>query len=125
MIHRITFLLFILAGCLAGATTAIAAAADGPKARMRERVAEIDRLKVGGNVGENNQGFLEVRKAGGGAAEIVAAENKDRAELFRQTAARTGSTSEAVGRSFARQVAGASAPGVWIQAPDGKWQQKR
>lgn len=125
MKRQILLFLFVLVGCLIGVTTTIAAGAGDAKSRMRERVGEIDQLKIAGNVGENNQGFLEVRKAGGNAASVVAAENKDRAEVFAATAKRTGSSSEAVGRSFAKQIAGASKPGVWIQSPDGEWRQKR
>ena len=125
MKRRLVVLLFVLAGCLTGVTTAMAAGAADAKARMRERVSEIDRLKIAGNVGENNRGFLEVRKPADNAAAVVAAENKDRTELFNDTASRTGSTSDAVGRSFAKQIASASAPGVWIQGQDGEWRQKR
>jgi uncharacterized protein YdbL (DUF1318 family) len=76
-------------------------------------------------VGENNRGFLELRKAGdasGSAA--VAAENQDRAVVFADAAARAGSTADAVGRTFARQIAAASASGVWVQREDGSWYKK-
>ena len=102
----------------------LAAGANEAKARMRERVAAVDRLKIAGAVGENNQGFLEVRKSEGDAAAVVAAENKDRSEVFSDTAARTGSTAAAVGKSFARQVASSSAAGVWIQNDSGAWAKK-
>jgi len=69
-------------------------------------------------------GFLEVRQAQGNAAAIVDAENRDRSAVFAEAAARTGSSADAVGRSFARQVAAASAPGVWLQRDDGSWYKK-
>ena len=107
---------------LAGLT---AADANGAKQRMRGRVATIDRLKISEVVGENNRGFLELRKAGDAAgAAAVEAENKDRGEVFAETASRTGSTSDAVGRAFAKQIAAASARGVWIQDGSGAWRRK-
>lgn len=125
MKRQLVLFLFVLVGCLIGVTTAVAAGVADAKARMRARVGELDQLKIAGNVGENNRGFLEVRKAAGNAAAVVAAENKDRTDVFSDTASRTGSTSDAVGRTFAKQIAGASAAGVWIQGPDGEWRQKR
>ena len=101
-----------------------AAGANEAKARMRERVAAVDRLKIAEAVGENNQGFLEVRKNEGDAAAIVAAENKDRSEVFSDTAARTGSTAAVVGKAFARQIAASSSAGVWIQKDNGAWAKK-
>lgn len=103
---------------------AFAADANAAKARMRERVPVIDRLKVSEAVGENNRGFLEVRSGGGDAASTVTAENADRQEIFADTAARTGSSAEVVGRSFAKQMAAASAPGVWVQRENGQWYRK-
>jgi uncharacterized protein YdbL (DUF1318 family) len=97
------------------------AAADA-KARMRQRVGEIDRLKLSEAIGENNRGFLEARKPE--AASVVDAENKDRSAVFAESAARANSTADAVGRAFAKQVAAASARGVWIQREDGSWQKK-
>ena len=91
---------------------------------MRERVPAIDRLKLSEAVGENNRGLLEVRKPGGDAAAIVEAENQDRVTVFADTASRAGSSADAVGRAFARQVAAASAAGVWLQREDGAWYKK-
>lgn len=118
---RILFLFAALIGLFVS-TPAFADPVTDAKSRMRERVPELDRLKVAEAVGENNRGFLEVRKPEG--AGIADAENRDRATVFADTAARVGSTPDAVGRSFARQVAAASAPGVWIQREDGSWVKK-
>jgi uncharacterized protein YdbL (DUF1318 family) len=121
---RLLFVLFALAACFVGSTEMLAADAAAAKGRMRERVPAIDRLKLAEAVGETNRGYLEVRKAEGNAGAVVEAENKDRAEVFADTAARTGSSADAVGRAFARQIAAASAPGVWLQREDGSWYKK-
>ena len=123
---RRTFLsLFVLAAAFAGIISLHAADAAGAKAGMRERVGAIDQLKIAEVVGENNRGFLELRKAGDAAGSAaVAAENQDRGVVFADTAARTGSTADAVGRAFAKQIAAASARGVWIQREDGSWIKK-
>ena len=120
-------ILFLVTACIALLVTlpvAQAAGANEAKARMRQRVHTIDELKKAEAIGENNRGFLEVRKSEGDAGSVVAAENRDREEVFRETAARAGSTAEAVGRAFARQVAAASAAGVWLQREDGTWYKK-
>ncbi len=104
--------------------SAAAGPADEAKARMRERVSAIDALKRDGAVGENNRGHLEVRQPTGDAAEIVAAENADRQVVFADTAAGRGGSAEAVGRIFARQIAAASAPGIWLQRESGEWYRK-
>ncbi|MEO6245018.1 MAG: DUF1318 domain-containing protein [Opitutaceae bacterium] len=123
---RRTFLsLFAAIACFAGAISLSAADAAGAKSRMRERVPAIDRLKIAEVVGENNQGFLELRKSGDTAGSAaVAAENQDRGVVFADAAARAGSTADAVGRTFAQQIAAASASGVWIQREDGSWYKK-
>jgi uncharacterized protein YdbL (DUF1318 family) len=124
MKSRFFSLFLALATCLAVSPALFAADAAQAKAQMRERVASIDQLKLAEAVGETNRGFLEVRKPEGNAASVVEAENRDRAIVFAETAARTGSTADVVGRSFARQIAAASAPGVWLQRDDGTWYKK-
>lgn len=121
MKSRILFLLVAVIGlCLS--TPLFADPVSDAKARMRDRVPQLDQLKLSEAVGENNRGFLEVRKPEG--ASVADAENRDRATVFADTAARAGSTADAVGRAFAKQVAAASAPGVWIQRDDGSWVKK-
>jgi uncharacterized protein YdbL (DUF1318 family) len=94
------------------------------KAAMRERVPALDRLKATGAVGEANTGLVAVRTASADTEALVAAENADRAVLFADLARRNGGTVEAAGREFARQLARASKPGVWLQRDDGTWYRK-
>ena len=91
---------------------------------MRERVPVIDKLKIEELVGENSHGFLEVRKNENSASSVVSAENADRQIVFAATAKTANSTPEVVGLAFARQIAAASASGVWLQREDGSWYKK-
>jgi uncharacterized protein YdbL (DUF1318 family) len=124
MNRRFFLFLFALLASFALPAGLSAADAGAAKARMRDRVGQIDQLKMAEAVGENNRGFLEVRKNDGGASGVVQAENADRSAVFADTASRTGSSADAVGRAFAKQIAAASARGVWIQREDGSWAKK-
>jgi hypothetical protein len=94
------------------------------RARMEQRIPQIDALKTQGVLGENNRGFLEVRAAAAEADSVASAENTDRATVYAAIASRTGSTAENVGRTRARQIASGSAPGVWVQRENGEWYKK-
>src|SRR5256885_2159828 len=123
MNKRLFLLFFSLIVGLLGATSASASVAEA-KARIKERLSTLTQLKQTEAVGENNQGFLEVRKPGGDAAAVVAAENKDREELFADTAARTGSSAGAVGKAFAKKLAERPDAVGWYQREDGTWYKK-
>jgi len=97
---------------------------DAVKARMKQRLSQVDQLKASGAIGENNRGFLEVRGGGGDAASVVSAENRDREAVYAEIAKRAGSTSEQVGKARARRIAAASEAGVWLQREDGNWYKK-
>lgn len=105
---------------------AIARAEDlgAVKARMSQRLSQLDALRSAGAVGENNRGFTEVRVAGADAADAAGAENSDRETVYAAIAKQTGSPAETVGRARAKQIAAASARGVWIQREDGSWVKK-
>lgn len=92
------------------------------RSRMEQRVGQIDALKTQGIVGENNRGFLEVRS--GDDHGVSAAENADRTAVYAAIAQKTGATADAVGKARAKQIAGASAKGVWVQAENGQWAKK-
>lgn len=100
--------------------------ADAARARMEERVGAVDAAKSRGAAGENNRGLLEAR--GGATAEdqkIISAENDDRRTAYAAIAAQTKVDADSVARARARQLAATSKAGVWIQAADGSWAQKR
>lgn len=111
---------------LVGFNAAASAAEDlgAVKARMVQRISQIDQLKSSGAVGENNRGFLEVRGGGGDAASVVGAENADREKVYAAIAKQAGSSADQVGRARARQIAAGSASGVWLQREDGNWYKK-
>ncbi len=94
------------------------------KQRMEARITALDALKTSGAVGETNQGLVEVRAAQGDAAAVVAAENADRLAVYEAIARKTGSSVAAVGGARAKQIAGGSKAGVWVQKEDGSWSKK-
>ena len=73
-------------------------------------------------MGENNQGFLEVRSGNDGG--VVSAENQDRAAVYAALGQRTGASADAVGKARAKQIAAGSAHGVWLQRDNGEWYKK-
>lgn len=118
--------LFLLVAAGLGAAVVHAQDTGSAKARMEQRLGSIDAAKSRGAVGENNQGFLEARSgAGGEDQKIIAAENEDRRAVYAAIATQTKSDANTVGRARARQLAASSKAGVWIQAADGSWAQKR
>lgn len=108
----------------AGALTVRAEDLNAVKARMSQRLSKLDQLKASGVLGENNRGMIELRGGDAEAGDVMAAENRDRGIVYAELAKQTGTTPEQVGRARARQIAAASAPGVWLQRPDGSWYQK-
>ncbi len=92
------------------------------RARMEQRLPQIDTLKSSGALGENNRGFLEARSGDGGS--VAAAENRDREVVYAELAKRTGASTDSVGRARAKQIAANSASGVWLQRESGEWYQK-
>ena len=99
--------------------------AGSVKERMKARAPAILKLKTQGLVGENNQGYLEVRgAASGSAASLVKAENQDRRMVYKAIAAKTGGSVEQVGQRAAAQRAGRAGGGEWVQTPSGEWVQK-
>ncbi len=94
------------------------------KSRMTKRISQIDALKAKGAIGENNRGYLEARGEAPGADAVISAENKDRETVYGAIAKQAGSTAESVGKQRARQLAAASAAGVWVQKENGTWYKK-
>lgn len=121
---------FRLLTCLAlltfGLTSTIVFAQDlgAVKARISQRLPKVDELKAKGALGENNRGFVESRAIDAAAGEVIAAENGDRETVYAALAKQTGTSAEQVGRARAKQIAAASAAGVWLQREDGTWYKK-
>ncbi|QJB56627.1 YdbL family protein [Pseudodesulfovibrio sp. zrk46] len=105
--------------CLLAAT----AQAQGIKDRMKARVPAIQALQKQGIVGENNQGYLEFRGPQQ-QADLVAAENADRAKVYAAIAKKTGAAPAVVGQRSAAKFIQIVPPGSWVQNPQGQWYQK-
>lgn len=99
------------------------------------RVAELDRYKGMGVIGENKDGLVEPRnletlpdlKARAEVQRLVKAENADREELFREIAAAKGvdlSQLPRIRETYAATLRDRAKPGEWIQMTDGTWKQK-
>ena len=116
----------LLVGLLSAGVVAARAAEDlgAVKARLAQRLGSLDQLKSSGAVGETNRGLVDLRAASPAAGDLVAAENRDRGIVYAAIAQQTGSTVETVGRARAKQIAAASAPGVWVQRENGEWYKK-
>ena len=116
----------LIVGLLSAGALAARAAEDmgAVKARLAQRLGSLDRLKSSGAIGENNRGLVELRDASPAAGDLVAAENRDRGIVYSAIAEQTGSSAETVGRARAKQIANASAAGVWIQRDNGEWFKK-
>ncbi len=116
----------LLVGLLSAGVVAAGAAEDlgAVKARLAQRLGSLDQLKSSGAIGETNSGLVDLRAASPAAGDLVAAENRDRGIVYAAIAQQTGSTVETVGRARAKQIAAASAPGVWVQRESGEWYKK-
>ncbi len=119
-------LITLFAGlCLVITTMAFAEGATDLRRRMEQRLPAIDRMKTSEAIGENNRGLLEVRPAGqADAGSLVAEENRDREAVYALIAKETGATPDSVGRARAKQIAGNSRSGVWVQDESGSWKKK-
>jgi hypothetical protein len=105
-------------------STTTMALADDIKSRMLKRLPEIQALKDEGVIGEGRYGLLHFRKAAPDKKALVAAENADRSEVYKQIAAEQGVSVEVVGQHRARQIAERAKKGEWLQGADGNWYQK-
>ena len=121
---KLSFCLLAILTVLSAGVTLRAQELAAEKSRMESRLPKIDELKAKGAIGENNRGLLEVRGQDGEAAAVDSAENRDREAVYAGLAKKAGSTADQVGRARAKDIAGKSARGVWLQKDDGTWYKK-
>jgi len=105
------------------------------KKQIRERFPRLAPLYQKGAVGENNQGWLEIRDLNNlSPAEknevkpLADAENRDRRALFLEVAKSMNISPDQlikVQRIFAEKWQQSASPGWWIQKGDGAWVQKK
>ena len=100
-----------------------AALAGALKDRIIARKPVVAALLADGTVGENNQGFLAFRGAQR-QADVVTAENQDRATVYQAIAKKAGTTPDLVGQRRAARIAQTAEPGTWLQDVNGSWYQK-
>ena len=93
----------------------------------RARYDQLTALKAEGKVGENNRGYVEALGSGGGAADVVAAENKDRKAIYNTIVTQNGLTAdslETIEKVFAQVQRDKAASGDSIQDESGNWKKK-
>jgi uncharacterized protein YdbL (DUF1318 family) len=99
-------------------------------ANRRLRVGEIQNLKNNGVVGEDRDGYLDMKKQPQDtkylayAQGIISAENSDRAALYLTNAQTQSKPLELVERDYAQLWRDRAFPGEWVQKEDGTWTQK-
>ncbi len=113
---------FLIIGFFVMGATAFA---DDIKARMKNRLPVIKKLKAEGIVGEDNKGYLQFVDGKKAKADVIAAENKDRKTVYTAIAKQQETTAELVGKRRAMQIAKKAAPGEWVQDAGGNWIQKK
>jgi len=124
MKQSITTLLSVLV-ILFGVTSVVHAdTAEEIKVRMAKRLAQIVALKQNESLGENNQGYLSVRKnLSEKDTTLVKAENADRQSIYQIIADKTESSAAIVGRTRAASIRKTALKGTWVQLPNGSWTQ--
>ena len=91
---------------------------------MQERLPIIVALKNEGIIGEDNKGYLSFLGSVRKKADVVAAENEDRRQVYSAIAKQQGTTVEVVGSLRAKKIAENASPGQWLQNEQGAWIQK-
>jgi uncharacterized protein YdbL (DUF1318 family) len=116
----------VLAAVAAVAFTASAQDLAAVKQRMIERKPAVEKLLAAKTAGENRAGCLEALAALAPAdAKTVAEENADRQAVYAAIAAKNGAAAEAVAQQRAETIARTAPAGTMVQAPDGKWTEKK
>lgn len=116
------------------ATTVSTPAIRALKEAMKKRFAELKPYFVGGNIGESNRGFIEIRDEAGlnlqakaALRKLVKDENGDRTDLYAEVAKALNIEASQIARVqkiFAESWIASAAAGWWVQQDDGKWVKK-
>ncbi len=123
--RRYTFSLLAILFCTTFLISSVsfAASAKEIQQRMKSRYPAITKLKDGGNIGENNKGFLEFRGAKK-HPDVVSAENDDRRIVYTAIAKKQKVAPELVGQRRALAIAEKGKAGHLFQRADGTWYTK-
>ena len=113
------------------ATTVSTPAIRALKESMKKRFADLKPYYGGGNVGESNKGFVEIRDEAGlnlqakaALRKLVKDENGDRTNLYAEVAKALNIEASQIARVqkiFAESWIANAAAGWWVQLDDGKW----
>ena len=99
-------------------------------ANRRLRSGEIQQLKNDRVIGEDRDGYLDLRKPPDNAAYlayakgVVTAENADRSFLYLANAQAQSKPLEIIEGEYAKLWSDRAFPGEWVQKDDGTWIQK-
>jgi uncharacterized protein YdbL (DUF1318 family) len=93
------------------------------KKRLRERAAQIEKLKSDGVIGETDEGYVDFVKGKGDGADVVDAENADRKTVYETIAKDTGESVDKVAKQAAQKRFDHAKPGEWLKV-EGKWKKK-
>lgn len=85
---------------------------------------DIDSAKSQGLVGEQPNGFLGVVKATSDAVQLAAEINAKRRAAYEAIAKKNGATLDQVAILAGQKAIEKTAPGAYIQTPDGQWVKK-
>lgn len=123
--HIFPCLFLFLLPLLAPFSLPAAPSVDDAARQIKERLPQIDAMKLAGTIGENARGYLSIREPlGPRQSSLVEAENEDRRIIYASIAGRTGQSLEEVGEQRALRIAKLAKPGVWLKGPDGQWYRK-
>jgi uncharacterized protein len=99
-------------------------------ANRRLRSGEIQQLKNNAIVGEDRDGYLDIRKKPDDpkylayAQSVVVAENADRSYLYLSNAQTQNKPLESIEREYAQLWSDRAFPGEWVQKENGTWIRK-
>jgi hypothetical protein len=99
-------------------------------ANRRERSGEIQQLKNDRVIGENRDGYLELRRKPSDpkylayAQSVVSAETADRSFLYLSNAQTQNKPLEVIESEYAQLWSDRAFPGEWVQKENGTWTQK-
>ncbi len=123
-LSRIFFTMFFASLFLTTTLLAGNALAASLKERMKARLPQIIQLKAEGIIGENNRGFLELRRQNSDATTLISAENQDRQTVYNAIAQQQHTSPDIVGQRRAAQIAVRAVAGTWLQNGNGEWYKK-
>lgn len=117
---------FLLFFALSFGITALVHADSDLTNRMKARLPDVLAAKSDGAIGESTEGKLLIRTKNPTSEleKLVKLENKDRSELFKLLAKKTGGDPGDVAKKFAKGLASKAKSGHWFKNSSGSWVSK-